>query len=454
MLVFYLNSQRLALDKLRFSRNTLANRDQTSSSSSATAQELSQRSYCPPPPQSRDGSVSSQFFPSSPPLGNVLVPNSSPITQNDYSIHPYRTYDHLVNHNVATSSSPFSSSTWLGASLGSAFDPLSAPGGLISHGGLLNVTSRRRLNEDDDARYDDGPPRKRINRGPSGDVPNFPRSPSSPDIRRVGHRRHIPSIGTDAISLSSDDSTQESGKADAVSKPRLTKERPASSPDTTPMSDAPPDREYISFKISHPTQSPVRVQAAWNQASGDVKRATGFLLDASWSPSSVVSRGVSSRVKEIDDATRAQRAAEKEKGKKSMIYANRSNLDTRAPVTPAPSKPVIDLVTPTPASPTSPLTPALKAPQRKRAKKLVINSDSESTTEKSGDERAAKHGSPVDVFERRALDYLNTSNSDALQELTGDWNVFFFSSKSAHPYLRLHIRPSSNYNLLTSVYFW
>src|SRR5258707_5366026 len=87
--VFHPNLQRLALDKLRFSRNTQANHDQMSTSSSATAQEISQRTYFPPPPQSRDGSVSSHFFPSSPPsLGNVLVPNSSPITQNDYTIHP------------------------------------------------------------------------------------------------------------------------------------------------------------------------------------------------------------------------------------------------------------------------------------------------------------------------------------------------------------------------------
>jgi len=283
----------------------------------------------------------------------------------------------------------------------------------------MNVTSRRRLNDDDDVRYEDGPPRKRVNRGLSEDVPNVPRSPSSPEIRRIGHRRHFLSIGADAISLSSDDSTQESGRVDTVSKPRLTKERPASSPDTTPMPDAPPDREYISFKISHPTESPVRVEAAWKQASGDVKKATVFLLDPSWSPSSLASRGVSSRVKELDEATRAQRAAEKEKGKKSMIYANRSILDTRTPVTPSPSKPVINLLTPTPASPIS-LAPTLKAPQRKRAKKLVINSDSESTTEETGDERAIKHDSSVDVFERRALDYLNTSNSDALQELTGD----------------------------------
>jgi SWI/SNF-related matrix-associated actin-dependent regulator 1 of chromatin subfamily A len=191
------------------------------------------------------------------------------------------------------------------------------------------------------------------------------------------------------------------------------------------MSDVPSDREYISFKISHPTESPVRVQAAWKLASGDVKKATGFLLDPTWSPISVASRELSSRVREIDEATRAQRAAEKEKGKKSLIYANRSILDTRVPATPSPSKPAINLVTPTPASPNSPLTPALKLPQRSRAKKLVINSDSESGAEESGDERAAKNGISLDVFERRALDYLNTSNSDALQELTGDRDVVF-----------------------------
>ena len=50
-------------------------------------------------------------------------------------------------------------------------------------------------------RYDDGPPRKRINRGLSEDVPNIPRSP--PEIRRIGHRRHILAIGPDVIFLSS-----------------------------------------------------------------------------------------------------------------------------------------------------------------------------------------------------------------------------------------------------------
>jgi len=131
----------------------------------------------------------------------ILVPNSSPITQNDYPIHPYHTYGHPMNHNMVTSSNPFASSTWLSAPLGSAFDPLSAPGGLIPHGGLLNATSRRRLNDDDDVRYEGGPPRKRINRGLSEDVPNIPRSP--PEIHRIRHRRHILAIGPDAISLSS-----------------------------------------------------------------------------------------------------------------------------------------------------------------------------------------------------------------------------------------------------------
>lgn len=408
------------MDRLRFNRNNHASHDQTSASSSTT-NDVSQPTYFPPPSQSRDGSLSSRFFPSSPPsLGNVLVPNSSPITQNDYPIHPYHPYDHLVTHNVLTSPSALSGSNWFSATLGSAFDPLSAPGGLISHGGLLHATSRRRVDEIDDSRYEDGPPRKRINRGLSEDVPNIPRSPSSPEIRRVGHRRQMSSIGTDTVSLSSDDSTQDVGRMEAMSMSRLTKERPASSPDMTPMSDVPSDREYISFKISHPTESPVRVQAAWKQASGDVKKATGFLLDPSWSPSSVALREVSSRVKEIDEATRAQRAAEKEKGKKSLIYANRSILDNRISVTPSPSKSVINLVTPAPASPSSPLTPTIKAPQGKRAKKLVINSDTESATDKSEDEIATKRDVPADVFERRALDYLNNSNSDALQELTGE----------------------------------
>ena len=370
----------------------------------------------------------SRFFPSSPPsLGNVLVPNSSPIAQGDNNVSPYRPYGLLMNHNVSSSSSSFTKNGWLDASMGSGFDPLSAPGGLITHGSTLNAFSRRRIDGHADREHEDGPPRKKLNRGSSEGAFTIPDSPPSPEIQRAGHRRHVSAIGADAMSLSSDDSQEYGNTLAGPSKPRLTKARPASSPEATPMSEPPLDREYISFKISHPTESPVRIQAAWKQASGDVKRAIGFLLDPGWSPTPVAPKEVFSRVKEIEEATRAQRAADKEKGKKSMIYANRGVLEIRAPATP-PSKPVINFVTPTPATPTSPITPAIKAPQGKRAKKLVVDSDSESAADDANDNREVNRTRQGNIFERRALDYLNNSDSDALQDLTGEWksNFFFF----------------------------
>jgi SWI/SNF-related matrix-associated actin-dependent regulator 1 of chromatin subfamily A len=318
---------------------------------------------------------------------------------------------------VSSSSGSFSMNGWLQTSMGSAFDPLSAPGGLISHAGPSNALTRRRSNEDQNFKHEDGPPRKKHNRGSSEDTFNAKGSPPSPEIRRSGHRRHIPAIGSDMLSLSSDESMQESSMIIAgPSKPRLTKDRPPSSPDTTQISEPPSDREYISFKISHPTESPARIQAAWKQASGDVKRAMGFLQDPSWFPSPAGQKVLSSRVTEIDEATRAQRVVEKEKGKKSMIYANRLVLEAKAPATPLPQKSTADLVTPTLRAQASPLTPGVKAPQLKRAKKLVINSDSDSAIDESEDDRDT-------IYERRTLDYLNTSDSDALQELTGKQNI-------------------------------
>lgn len=401
------------MDKLRLNRNHLVKHGQPLPSSPTVSQsKLS--SFPQPPSQSRDGSVISRFFPASPPsLGNILVPNSSPNAQDDSSSQSLRPYTHSTTRTAPSSSSAFSMNGLLQVSMGSAFDPLSAPGGLISHAGPSNASSRRRPNEDQNVKHEDGPPRKKLNRCSSEDASNISGSPPSPEICRSNHRRHIPAIGREMLSLSSDESTQESSRAIAgPSKPRLTKDRPPSSPGTTQMSEPPSGRDFISFKISHPIESPVRIQEAWKQASGDVKRAIGFLKDPSWFPSPDSRKVLSSRLAKLDEASRAHRVAEKEKGKKSMIYANRLVLETRAPATPSPQKSSLDSVTRIPKVQASPLTPGPIASRQKRAKKLVINSDSDSAVEESEDDGDT-------IYEKRTLDYLNSSDSDALQELTG-----------------------------------
>ena len=431
------------LEQLRFSRKQEENHTQFAEASPSSVLEAAgQSSYPPPPSQSRDASRPSRFFPSTPStLGNVLVPNSSPLSPHETFEMPKRLYTHQFSHDVASASSSNFANGWAQPRISLTLDPLTAPSGFISHGGPAHASLRRQWNGDDQYVQEEGPPRKKVNRRTSDDAFITPESPPSPDVQRTGQRRRIITTGIDATSMSSDDSLQEPSRMLAgPSKPRLTKHRPSPSPDSHAVSETPQDQRFIGFKMTMPTESVARVQAAWNQAGGDVKRATELLSDRSWSPYPVVPTKVEKetlgRVKELDEAFKAQRAALKEKGKKSMIYANRPVLEAKLPSTPLAQKSVIDLRAPSPASP---FTPATKVPQRKRAKKLVIDSDSEPDFEDdSDDDRDRKRGRLENTYENRAMEYLNSSASEALQELTGrlsvlklDRNLNFLLDKAA-----------------------
>ena len=414
------------LEQLRFSKKQEENTQFAETLPSSVLEAVGQPSYPPPPSQSRDASRPSRFFPSTPStLGNVLVPNSSPLSPHETFEMPKRLYTHQFSHDVASTSSSNFTNGWAQPRINLTLDPLTAPSGFISHGGSAHASLRRQWNGDDQYVQEEGPPRKKVNRRTSDDAFITPESPPSPSVQRAGQRRQITTTGIDATSMSSDDSLQEPSRILAgPSKPRLSKHRPSPSPDSHAVSETPQDQRYIGFKMTMPTESVARVQAAWNQAGGDVKRATELLSDRSWSPYPVVPAKVEKetfgRVKEIDEAFKSQRAALKEKGKKSMIYANRPVLEAKLPSTPLAQKSVIDLTAP---SPVSPFTPAIKVPQRKRVKKLVIDSDSEPDFEDdtcSDDDRDRKRGRLENTYENRAMEYLNSSASEALQELTGE----------------------------------
>lgn len=416
-------NKRNVLDQLRFKKQQENHTEFAEASQPSILQASGQPSYPPTPSQSRDASRPSRFFPSIPStLGNVLVPNSSPLSPQETSGMPQRPYGHQYGHDVASASSSTFANGWAQPRINLTLDPLTAPSGFIFHGGPTHASLRRQWNGDDQYLQEEGPPRKKVNRKTSEDAFIAPESPPSPDIQRAGHRRRIPTIGIDATSMSSDDSMQEPSRMLAgPSKPRLTKHKPSPSPDSHAISEVSQDQRFISFKMTMPTESVARVHAAWNQAGGDVKKATELLSDRNWSPYPVASAKVEKetlgRVKEIDEAFKAQKAALKEKGKKSMIYANRPVLEAKIPSTPLAQKSVIDLTAPSPASP---FTPAIKVPQRKRAKKLVIDSDSEPDFEDdSDDDRDRKRGRLENTYENRAMEYLNSSASEALQELTG-----------------------------------
>ena len=288
---------------------------------------------------------------------------------------------------------------------------------------------------------EEGPPRKRPNLGPFQDALSITDSPPSPEIRRAGQKRRPVNSSMDISSLSSDDSLPGPGDMLASSsKSRIVRGRPSPSP-KPPSVDPEAERRFNMFKISMPGHPPARVEAAWRQAGEDVVKAGALVSDPNWRPapaaSLVTEKEVVGRVKELDEANKAQRAAVKEKGKKSMIYANRSTLETQiqSSSTPATSKSVLDLT----MSPTSPLTPIVRTPRRKRVKKLVIGSETADSDE--DDERESKRGRSdgTPYEEIRAFEYFNTAEKAALQELTGGLCCPF--SKSSSEYCQIGCTP-------------
>lgn len=356
-------------------------------------------------------------------MGTILVPSSSPLAPEVHQ-RPYQPYGQPYSYDVAQASGLIASNTWDHPRRQLNVDPLSAPSGFHSNGVTLHASLRRPWSGAEEGHVEgmkeDGPPRKRI-RGssldPSHDVYDVANSPPSPEIQRPGHRRRIINSHSDSQSSSDDSLPDVSRIVAGPSKPRITKGR-LSTPDVSPAYDPAADPKFIRFRVTMPLESPARVQNAWIYANGDVKKATELLSDPSWVTPKKLQDDVTGRVKEIDEATKAQKMAAKEKGKKSMIYANRPVLDSKhSTSTPPTSKRVIDL---TALSPAAPATPLVQPARRKRIKKLVINSDSEGDYQDSdGDERSNKRGWADNTNETRALEYFSTAGAEALQELTG-----------------------------------
>ena len=275
-----------------------------------------------------------------------------------------------------------------------------------------------------DGYAEDGPPRKRINRGGPNDAPPVlgARVPDSPEIQRLGQRRKAnTSLG--GQSTSSEDSMPDirhSLDPPINGRSRILRgQRPGSSEPTEARDMTHNKAAFAMFRLSNIERDINLVQAAWAQAGGDEKKATSLLDDPLWKPPSFSTESKSpklntvpdppaeiGRVAEVDEATKANRAALREKAKKSSIYANRVVLDTNSTPTSAVSASSIPVV----ASPISPSTP-LVVPRRKRVNKVVISDSDQSDSE---DEAA-----PANDAESGALDFLNMANTEGLKELTG-----------------------------------
>lgn len=415
-----------ALDQLRFSKKSNNSSGPHASSSSFNGVS-STMSYPSPPAQSRDATVPSRYFPPSN-IGNVLVPSSSPLGPSPQQ--SYVPYSEPRARDVAAGPPkfhPFQSKTPM-------IDPLSASTPFTINGVSVNASGRRPWDGASDGHVagarEEGPPRKRPNLGPTTiDLTN---SPDSPQVRRPGAKRRVAS----EVDSSSDEDFLPETLMEGPSKSRITRSRPPPAvPFVPPPAPITPDNDilFMRFKLTMPMEDPRRVEAAWAQSRKDVKVATALLSDVNWSPPAPIvapipipapglspspNKDAVGRVKEVDEATKAQRIATKELGKKSAIYANRTTLDTVQFRHYTPPQPVERTVS----------SPAPRIMPRKRiTRKLVVDSDSEPNYTDSDDE--LQNRSRPDDTERyglRALAYFNTSSSEALQELTGQ-PAFFLS---------------------------
>ena len=349
-------------------------------------------------------------------------------------------------------------------------DPLSASSGFVNGGRAVYASFTRsyggdvRRMSEVDGYAEDGPPRKRINRG--GPVDILPvlgaHSPGSPEIQRLGQRRKA-NVNLGGLSTSSEDSMPDirhSLEPSSTGQSRLLRgQRPGSSEPTAPRDATHNKDAFAMFRLSNIERDINLVQAAWTQAGGEEKKATTLLNDPSWKPetkspklnSSPGPTAETGRVAEVDEATKANRAALREKAKKSSIYANRIMLDTNQSTPPSVvSASSITIV----ASPTSPSTP-LVIPRRRRVNKVVVSDSDQSD---SDGEAGHSKSPPVHDTARRALDFLNTANTEGLQELTGKtsetqfqpaFNEFFSGCSSEQADKIVSLRPFTSVDDVT-----
>lgn len=359
-------------------------------------------------------------------------------------------------------------------------DPLTTSSGFAAEKGPFNASFTRSLGENGQfippvhVAQRGEPPRKRINRGASpADPIDLFSVPDSPEVQRIGQRKR-PIISRIVSSASEDDSLAESVHSVAgPSRARIVKGHHSHSPHPDPPAtdstqlDA---ERFTKFKITQPMHSADTARAAWQQAGGDVSKAEALLNSNSWRPPSAVSSpdktsqssqffaNETGRVKELDDANKAERARVRAMGKKSLIYQNRVALNDKPlsqDSTPSTPKITIDLTKSSPATPPSP--DVLQRPA-KRLKRKVVQSDSEPESIESDDDdldtssmlRFGNNGGT----QKQTLTYFNSVAAEALQELSGkEHSVLGYTFAHSNGCFRMHHSASQHNHWAPTILF-
>jgi SWI/SNF-related matrix-associated actin-dependent regulator of chromatin subfamily A containing DEAD/H box 1 len=273
----------------------------------------------------------------------------------------------------------------------------------------LTVNLGKHPDDDDD---DPGPPRKRINRGSSSINPIA--IDSSPEIKRPFTSAANARPRDD---LSDSDSLSNPGHlVSGENKSRLIRGR---RPDVEQKATV-DSVELNTLVFTHPSHPRARVISAFKLCDGDVKAATALIQDSTWqheSPSAVTPPPSNSATPSVSGSGDNKRAVDREKGKKSMIYAKRQGLVT-SQANVSPKEPVQRVV----ETMMSPLAP--KASKRKAIKKQRIDSSGSDADYSDGNESDAKEGvfsqsREEQYYQAEALKWLNDCEAGALVELTG-----------------------------------
>ncbi|KAI0769720.1 SNF2 family N-terminal domain-containing protein [Trametes elegans] len=429
-------SRKAALEQLKFKKIQKLQNASASLSASPTPSSWANgdNEVAAPPPQSKDATATSRFFPPPPSSpGNVLVPSSSPRSSDrtessSNARNAWQLFDDevpgLTHSDPPVHPPPHSSDT---LTVSSSFKHSQSASDASST--RISSVNCRKISETDDVEEGERP-RKHLNMGPttSRDPIDF-LSPGSPEVRKVEQR--LPGPDTSLSSLSSEGSlpdVKHFTNGSSTAQPRIVRDQPRPAEPKPPSlsstaQPSPDEGRFTRFRLTQIEHDTDVVRAAWLEAAGDVPRASALLNDPTWKPKPKTPPPKdpeppteTGRVKELVEATKAQRLATKEKGRKSMIYKNRA-IDGKPTSTAGPSTPP-SASKPTPMVVDTPASPEVAMPRAKRLKRKVVDSDSEPEFVESDEELPqASRGGISD--EQRALDYFNQTSAEGLQELTG-----------------------------------
>ncbi|KAF8521260.1 SNF2 family N-terminal domain-containing protein [Hysterangium stoloniferum] len=405
-------SRNAALASLKFKKNAKLARANAAAGSEASITSTQSLSQYQVPAQSRDATLRPSQFTSNSAKASV----DATLASNSHYVAPDLKYKPHQSRFFVSNPPPEHHLPSLPRIRREA-DPLSVPSGFIqsntastSSGSHLQrppMISRPFSGDDDE----EGPPRKRINHGAS------PMNPitieSSPEMKMSSK-----SLGHFAARPDSPDSDMPDAVDLLANSPPNARIVRGPRPDSDPATGTLDSVELTTLILTNPHHSRARVISAFKLCEGDPKAANTLIQDSSWhhdTPTTPIPRTPSKALTSTISGSTSKRAAEKEKGKKSMIYAKRQGTAVSTSQLPIPAKQPIQPVFESPMAP--------RPAKKKIVKRIVDSSGSEAEYSdgrgSDGDDRGFTQTREDQYYYDEALKWLNECEPNGLVELAG-----------------------------------